>query len=280
MSDTNINLLHVSSCIYAQNFLFSLQSFSLIRTVDKPTRVHNNSAALIDNIFTNNVQEEIISGNIISDISDHFTQFCITPSVIEKGQTGSHLIRDYSRFSEENYLNDLSQVDWARVVHEVETDVDKLFSRFYNKLNKLINKHVPRKPISERKSKMFSKPWITRGLRKIYQNKKNNLLSQGNKDQYRYYRNKILRLTRLSKKLYYQKFFQLNIKDMKLTILLIIKRKAGKHNMLKSLDNRKLSDNPYEHANILNSHFASIKKKNLLQIFHLIINIFQIICRP
>ena len=63
MSDTNINLLHVSSCSYAQNFLFSLQSFSLIPTIDKPTHVHNNSATLIDNIFTNNVQEEIISGN-------------------------------------------------------------------------------------------------------------------------------------------------------------------------------------------------------------------------
>ena len=72
MSDTNINLLHASSCTYAQNFLFSLQSFSSIPTIHKRTRVHNNSATLIDNIFTNNVQEEIISGNIISDISDHF----------------------------------------------------------------------------------------------------------------------------------------------------------------------------------------------------------------
>ena len=88
---------------------------TLIPTIDKPTRVHNNSATLIDNIFTNNVQEEIISGNIISDISDHFTQFCITQSVIEKGQTGSHLIRDYSHFSEENYLNDyrkLTGLEW------------------------------------------------------------------------------------------------------------------------------------------------------------------------
>ena len=31
--------------------------------------------------------------------------------------------------------------------------------------------------------------------------------------------------------------------------------------MLKSSDNRKLSHNPYEHTNILNSHFASIGKK-------------------
>ena len=106
MSDTNINLLHASSCTYTQNFLFSLQSFNLTPTIDKPTRVHNNSATLIDNIFTNNVKEEINSGNIISDISDHFKQFCITRSTIEKGHTDRHvMIRNYSQFSEENYLN-------------------------------------------------------------------------------------------------------------------------------------------------------------------------------
>ena len=40
------------------------------------------------------------------------------------------------------------------------------------------------------------------------------------------------------------------------------KKKSRKAiNMLKSSDNRKLSHNPYEHTNILNSHFASIGKK-------------------
>ena len=75
----------------------------------EPTRVHNNSATLIVEIFTNNVQEEIISGNI----SDHFTQFCITPSVIEKGQISSATIPIQIFQKLENYLNDLSQVDWT-----------------------------------------------------------------------------------------------------------------------------------------------------------------------
>ena len=53
-----------------------------------------------------------------------------------------------------------------------------------------------------------------RGVRKSI-SIKNKLISLGNKDQYKYYRNKMMTLTRLSKKLYYQKLFQLNIKDMK-----------------------------------------------------------------
>jgi hypothetical protein len=37
---------------------------------------------------------------------------------------------------------------------------------FYNKLNKLTNKHAPLKLISKRKIKQSAKPWITKGIKK------------------------------------------------------------------------------------------------------------------
>ena len=66
----NINLLGVEKCNYAHNFLLSLQRFSFIPTIDKPTRVHNNSATLIDNILLNRFDYIITSGNIVSNVSD------------------------------------------------------------------------------------------------------------------------------------------------------------------------------------------------------------------
>ena len=80
MADFNINLLRCETCNFAQNFLHSLQSFHLIPTIDKPTRVHTNSATLTDNIFSSNVDKSTLSGNIVSDISDHYSQFCISRS--------------------------------------------------------------------------------------------------------------------------------------------------------------------------------------------------------
>ena len=53
MGDFNINLLHAESSRYAQEFLLSLQSFPFTPTIDKPIRVHNSSATLMDNILTN-----------------------------------------------------------------------------------------------------------------------------------------------------------------------------------------------------------------------------------
>ena len=88
MGDFNINLLHAETSCYAQDFLLSLQSFSFIPTIDKPTRVYNNSATLIDNILTNKVDVEITSGNIISDISDHYSQFCISHNFIQRPKPG------------------------------------------------------------------------------------------------------------------------------------------------------------------------------------------------
>ena len=94
-----------------EDFLVSLQSCYLIPTVDKPARVRTNSASLIDNILVNNPDQVIASGNIISDISDHFSQFCIIKSSRDKRIFPNKNIRDYSQFSSDSFHHDLSQVD-------------------------------------------------------------------------------------------------------------------------------------------------------------------------
>jgi len=59
MGDFNINLLNAETCSFTKEFLLSLQSFSFIPTIDKPTRVNSNSATLIDNMFVNQIGREI-----------------------------------------------------------------------------------------------------------------------------------------------------------------------------------------------------------------------------
>ena len=88
MGDFNIDLLKCESSQISQDFLLSLRSCYLIPTVDKATSVHRTSATLIDDTFVNNPDPLFASGNIISDISDHFSQFCITTSAKDKLQQG------------------------------------------------------------------------------------------------------------------------------------------------------------------------------------------------
>ena len=74
LGDININILCAQTCNYAQQFLDCLQSYALLPTIGKPTRVYNNSATLIDNTFTNKFSEYFASGNLVSDITDHLSE--------------------------------------------------------------------------------------------------------------------------------------------------------------------------------------------------------------
>ena len=142
---------------------------------------------------------------IVSDVSDHFSQFCVCRPLGGKIKLQKIVTCDFSKFSEEKFINDLSQLNWESAVSESTNNVNKSFSTFYNKLNRIVNKHAPIKTISKRKAKQLNKPWITKGLR-VSIKKKNELFFSGDKSKYKIYRNKILTLSRLSKKLYYHDY--------------------------------------------------------------------------
>ena len=265
MGDTNINLLRSETCKFAQNFLLSLQSFNLIPTVDKPTRVYNNSATLIDNIFTNRYEDDITSGNIVSDISDHYSQFCIIRSrkIPNKALNyQSYFYREYSKIYDNRFLNELADLHLNRIVSSTN-DTSKAFSTFYNKFNKLINKHAPLKQVSNRKAKQLLKPWITKGIKQSIKTK-NALYYSGDIDKYKYYRNKLLMLTRLSKKAYYHNYFENNLKNSKKTwegINNLINRKKRNSKSIAALKchiTQRLSYNILDHPNILNKYFSSV----------------------
>ena len=63
MGGFNIDLLKSEISDLTHDFLLSLQSYSFFPVIDKPTRVYNNSATLIDNIFVNRFDHKISSGN-------------------------------------------------------------------------------------------------------------------------------------------------------------------------------------------------------------------------
>ena len=149
-------------------------------------------------------------------------------------------------------------------MHNSSTDVNTLFNRFYKKLMKIVNKHAPLKPLSKRKEKQLSKPWITNGIRRAIKIK-NKYYLNGERDKYKYYRNKISKLSRHSKSLYYNTFFESNLHNLKQTWKgineLISAKKKSKSNAINSINKPNSNiktTNQHEISNILNKHFATI----------------------
>ena len=81
MGDFKTNLLNYESNRETADFLNNMYSNSLVPYITLPTRITPRSKTLIDNIFFNEINEAAISGNLITDISDHHAQFLITPKI-------------------------------------------------------------------------------------------------------------------------------------------------------------------------------------------------------
>ena len=74
--DFNIDLLKIGTMNSNQEYYNLLCSYGFLPQVIQPTRVVvNQSPSLIDNIFSNNISDEIIGGNIYLTLSEHFSQF-------------------------------------------------------------------------------------------------------------------------------------------------------------------------------------------------------------
>ena len=55
---------------------------------------------------------------IISDIRDHFSQFCVLKSIRDEIKIKKSKMRDFSRFSRDSFNVDLSNVDWNALLNK------------------------------------------------------------------------------------------------------------------------------------------------------------------
>ena len=97
------------------NFLDPLASNSFTPYILDPTRITSHSKSLVDNIFSNDIFQEIISGNITATISDHLNQLSFVSNILSNLSTPKFNFheRDWSKFKLENFILDYFDKGWA-----------------------------------------------------------------------------------------------------------------------------------------------------------------------
>ena len=80
--DYNLNLLNAEKHMQTHDFIDALFMNYFVPLINKPTRIREKSATLIDNIFTNNVDSNSFQGILYTDVSDHLPVFCILDSEV------------------------------------------------------------------------------------------------------------------------------------------------------------------------------------------------------
>ena len=106
----------------------------------RPTRITKESATIIDNIFTNELQRITCSGLIINDMSDHLPifQICDYTDDVHSGRNQyktkeTRLINDQTI---QHFSNALSAASWDDIVndHDVHHSYRKFINVFFGNL--------------------------------------------------------------------------------------------------------------------------------------------------
>ena len=110
--DFNIDLLKFDSHNLSADFINSMTALSFLPTILQPSRITDHSFTLIDNIFSNNFENESISGNILLLLSDHFPQFLFLNKHIPRIKKKDIFKRDMSKFEKKSFIDDVSIQNW------------------------------------------------------------------------------------------------------------------------------------------------------------------------
>ena len=158
LGDFNVKLLNYNDHSPTNEFLDSLASNSVIPCVLQPARITDHSKTFIDNIFSNVITVDAISGNLTAAISDQLLQIMIVPNVFANPLSSRSNIyeRDWSNFDQVNFVLDYFSIDWDDTPRISEENIDYSTEAFLNKINNLLNCYAFLKKISKYKLIFFN----------------------------------------------------------------------------------------------------------------------------
>ena len=281
--DFNVNLLKLEEIGSYLTFYNLLCSYGFLPLIIHPTRVvDNQEPSLIDNIFSNNISDEIISGNIYLTLSEHFSQFASIKRTKLDTRKVKLFARDFSKYSVNDFRDDVSIQNW----NMDNADSNSLFRDFYLRLKGCSDRHAPIRKLNAKEVKLRSKPWINSDLakmikikNKLFERKKRQPLNENIKVLYNRFRNRVDRELKRSKKSHYTEYFNEHSNNIRKTwkgIKSIVNVKNKFNQGISQLNIKgKIVSEPNDIANHINDFFVNVGPeldKNIPQVNHISAN--------
>ncbi len=147
--DSNINLLDISVNPHAVSYLETFLNNGFIQLIFKATRMQNNHSSLIDHILTNAQPTNLVSGTLITDISDHFITFTQPSTYKAKQPISTKTSRNLSKENIETFKLALNNLNWQTTLNS--DDVDESFANFWNDFLPCLISTCLKKPLDSTK---------------------------------------------------------------------------------------------------------------------------------
>ena len=168
--DFNINYLADNQNQQALNSL--LTSYNLHSIVNFPTRIHNNTHTIIDNIFLDTLRNENYSISLlINGLSDHDAQVLSLLNITAPNDNNElYSYRTINKHSLEEFQINLSYETWENVFNNNNNnDTNRIFNNFLNTFLRLFYTSFPNR---RTKLKQDSRDWLTAGIKTSCTNKR------------------------------------------------------------------------------------------------------------
>ena len=244
-----------------------LTSNSFFPLISKPTCtcITSSTATLIDNIFTNNLDFNMASRILYSDLSDHFPIFQITQTkLISDSTPKKKYIRQINSYSTSQFLSKLKNIDWT-FLYELNL-VNDCYDRFANCIIPIYNQSFPLKPVIT-ETCCSIKPWFSNALYVSY-NRKNSLYKQyvlnptlQNKSRYQKFHYKYNSLIKIARKKYFHDkltSISSNLKKTWAVIKQVLTKKQTQQTFKTMKDSDGIYSDPNQIAMKFNNFFTNI----------------------
>lgn len=165
--DFNIDLLKAESYRPASDLISLFHSFFFFCTITRPTRIINNSATLIDHIWSNDLPNNHINGIVFSHISDHFPIFSSFKTNVKPPESNNTVVKTYRIYNEANinkFKDEINSTNWTFIYDN--NDVTTCFALLHTKLLDILNKCFPLKTKFV-KEQHQGKPYITTEIKEL-----------------------------------------------------------------------------------------------------------------
>ena len=265
--DININLLKHKGNAYSN----AAKSAGLYQMITEPTRITDKSRTLIDHIYANSRDMEIIPFVISAKISDHNHIGFLSQEQQRTPPETYHLCRRRELVDEEA-LDDaaFNQFKTSAIPHISVNNFDEKFVEFMSAIKSLLEQFAPLQRLSRSQRKLKRNPWMTTKLIQLIRkrNRWHNRIDTKNcpeheRERFRRFRNRTVHLISKAKAKYNERFFNRHIKDTRKTwsgLNSLLHRKKG-HKSVSEIVNsdtgNKLSD-PAAIANHFNEYFCNV----------------------
>ena len=260
MGDFNRDLMQDN---IKQSWLEYMESFGLHQIVNMPTRVTDQSATLIDHIYSNTYANILTSVVPKLGLSDHFPIFVSRKTNGASDVKNTHYTisyRSFKNFDENKFIDELQSTPWDII--KVFDDVNDIVETWSSLFCDIVDKHLP---LRQHRVKRKQQPkWLTADIIDAIKTR-DRFKSLDNQEQYKIWRNKVSKMIKASKKRQYSEIINENVNNPSSVWKLFKELGASKRNIGTSILSLKINDktidNPAEISTEFNKFFVSVASK-------------------